>query len=363
MTRPGDAFLRLRSTVLDTLLSDPELSRTGSDVSDPGGGGGDRPKPQRTETDSKPEGLFRASMPLNRPRPEAQPRAERHADPGLFDDPRASQHIHALLDGGSGPESMAGPNSNFSLSQRRGPGDDTPTGVMAPPTRAFGKPRNRFQPTRHLLRNPKVLAVAGCALAALLLLIFVTTGSKPKPSPGLVIATAPPPPAGAPTGSPPGPGGGGSGGSNTPSGSQITVRQAVTQCPAGSTNGMDAFSGEPRKAWSCVRAYQIDGQVMTIELGKSYHIDSIGIVPGFDFVDSDGVDQWTKHRTVARVSYEFEDGEHTTLTQDTMSQRKLVVTPVDPPVTASEVVLTVLKSDGDRSVNDVAISSIVITGK
>lgn len=355
MTRPGDAFLRSRSTVLDTLLSDPELSRTGSDVSGPGPS--ERPKPTRTEPESQPEGLFTANKAGG-----TRPPTEQRPDPGLFDDPRASQHIHALLDGGTGPESMVGPSSNFTLSQRNGPpGDDTPTGVMAPPTRAFAKPR-RFQPTRHVLRNPKVLAVAGCALAALLLLIFVTTGSKPKPSPGLVIATAPPAPAGAPSVAPTVPGGGG-GGSSAPSGNQIPVQQAITACPSGSTSGMDAFSGEPRKAWSCVRAYQIDGQVMTIELGKSYHIDSIGIVPGFDFVDSDGVDQWTKHRTVGRVSYEFQDGEHTTLTQDTMSQRKLVVTPVDPPVTASEVILTVLKSDGDRSINDVAISSIVITGK
>jgi hypothetical protein len=126
---------------------------------------------------------------------------------------------------------------------------------------------------------------------------------------------------------------------------------------------MDAFSGEPDKAWSCPRAYKIDGQVLRIDLGKEYKIDSIAIVPGWDHVATDGTDQWTKFRTVSRVSYQLNDDDKTTYTQETLDQRSLVVTQIEPPIEASEITLTVLKSSGDTSANTVAISSIVITGQ
>lgn len=129
------------------------------------------------------------------------------------------------------------------------------------------------------------------------------------------------------------------------------------------TDGMDAFSGEPDKAWSCPRAYKIDGQVLRIDLGKEYKIDSIAIVPGWDHVGTDGADQWMKYRTVNRVSYQLNDDDKTTYTQETLDQRSMVVTQIDPPIKASEIVLTVLKSSGDNSNNSVAISSIVITGQ
>lgn len=126
---------------------------------------------------------------------------------------------------------------------------------------------------------------------------------------------------------------------------------------------MDAFSGEPGKAWSCARAYQVDGQIIRIDLGKTYEIESIAIVPRWDHVGTDGVDQWAKFRTVSRVSYQFDDKDDTVYTQETLDQRTLVETRIEPPVQASEIVLTVLESSGASSVNTTAISSIVITGR
>jgi hypothetical protein len=45
-----------------------------------------------------------------------------------------------------------------------------------------------------------------------------------------------------------------------------------------------------------------------------------------------------------------------------MDQRKEVTSKIDPPVTASEITVTILESTGDKSINDTAISSIIITG-
>ncbi|WP_280455363.1 hypothetical protein [Nocardia brasiliensis] len=66
---------------------------------------------------------------------------------------------------------------------------------------------------------------------------------------------------------------------------------------------------------------------------------------------------------MSRVSYQFADPDTTTYTQQTLDQRALVVTKLAPPVSASKIVLTVLASKGDPTVNTVAISSIMIIGR
>ncbi|PWV66968.1 hypothetical protein DFR69_12233 [Nocardia neocaledoniensis] len=151
--------------------------------------------------------------------------------------------------------------------------------------------------------------------------------------------------------------------STTAVASEIEVKSAQSKCPPGSTSGMDAFAGESGKAWSCVRAFKVDGQVLSIDLGTVREIDSIGIVPGWDSVSPDGEDQWSKYRTVSRVSYQFDDADTSLYTQQTMDQRTLVVTKFTPPIRASKIVLTVLESKGDSSLNTTAISAITIRGR
>jgi hypothetical protein len=202
------------------------------------------------------------------------------------------------------------------------------------------------------LRKPKVaLAVAGVLAVLLVLVLVFTTGGKNDSSTQLAVIT--------PVSTAPAPA---SPSATAPANANIQVKSAQSHCPPGGTPGMDAFSGDGGKAWSCGRAYNIDGQVLTISLGKTYEVDSIGIVPGWDHVGPDGADNWTKYRTVSRVSYRFDDSDATTYTQQTMDQRTLVVTKLNPPVKASKVVLTVLESKGDPSITTTAISSIVITG-
>ncbi|WP_040700158.1 discoidin domain-containing protein, partial [Nocardia vinacea] len=204
------------------------------------------------------------------------------------------------------------------------------------------------------LKNPKV-ALAVCAvMAVLLVLALMTTGGKDETKrPQQLAVVTSTGTASAPTSKPD---------ASTAASGAITPKSATSHCPSGSTPGMDAFSGQQGKAWSCVRAFKVDGQVLTIDLGKSYQIDSIGIVPGWDSIGTDGSDQWAKYRTVSRVSYQVDDSNKTTYTQQTLDQRTLVVTKLEPPVSASKITLTVLQSKGDQTINTVAISSIVITG-
>ncbi len=276
----------------------------------------------------------------------------------------ASDRINALLNGESpdtGSRSELGSDyAGVPASRlREAAGEDAqrteaPTAAERPPHAAGSRGGGADQFARDLvtqLRKPKVALAVAAALALLLVFVLVVSGGGEQQPSQPQVLTQPATTASEPVPTGPAPG------------SVIEVRSAVSQCPPGGTDAMDAFSGEPGKAWSCARAYQVDGQIMRIDLGKTYEIDSIAIVPGWDHVGTDGVDQWAKNRTVSRVSYQFDDEDATVYTQETLDQRTLVETKIDPPIQASEIVLTVLESAGESSVNTTAISSIVITGR
>lgn len=331
----ADVFRSDRDVVLDTLLGDTALSD---------------PVPPDFGAGIDAEGSIES---------EAFPGDVPDRSPGSA----ASEQIHALLHGRSTPGGAGVPDmSGIPTRHRSGAGqsdgtspanddDDTAIPTLEPRRRGrMSRFTDRFG--RAALLRPKVFAAAAAAFVALLVIVLVSRGGSENDSDSSPLVVAPP--SQVPTTSTT---------AATPASAPIEIRSAETRCPAGSTTGMDAVSGETGKAWSCVRAYRVDGQVMVIDLGGTFQVDSIGIVPGWDYVGPDGGDEWPKHRTVSRVSYEFDDANRTTYTQDTKNLRTLVVTEIDPPIRTSRIVLTVLKSSGDRSVNDVAISSIVVTGQ
>lgn len=344
----GDLFLRHRGAVLDTLLSDPSFGSPEFSADD-----GPAAGPSATERPNIVDSVADSdSVPSVRK---------------VSSGPKASDRIMALLSG----ESPAGSSqleftSDFSeRSARLGAAaeESEQRAGAAPEAREKAADRTSAdgpqfpQVVLAQLRKPKVALAVAAALALVLVLVLVTTGGKKSNPDQLAVVT---PVAAAPPSSKPG-----AGPESAPSESNsapIKVRSAQAHCPAGSTDAMDAFSGEPGKAWSCVRAFKIDGQVMTIDLGKKYQVDSIGIVPGWDSVGSDGADQWNKYRTVSRVSYLFDDPTATRYTQQTLDQRSLVVTKMSPAVSASKITLTIQQSKGEPSINTTAISSIVITG-
>ncbi|MEC3920223.1 discoidin domain-containing protein [Nocardia sp. CDC160] len=330
----GDSFQRHRGAVLKALLSEPSLEVQAATHDKPPrvvASVGVRPEEFEVETSA--------------------PKAGRRHAVG----PRASDQILALLNGGVSeiaPEVEFPPDySERTASEpKSAPAEDPPSagngaGAAAEVVRNLSA-RVAFA----WLRRPKIaLVIGGGLVVSLVLLLTVTQGShQSKPAAIETVTNSPTAAPSVPT-------------TTTVVGAVIQVKSAQSHCPPGSTAGMDAFGGQG-KAWSCVRAYKVDGQVLTIDLGKTYQLDSVGIVPGWDSVGSDGVDQWPKYRTVSRVSYRFDDPNATTDTQETLGQRTLVVTRLNPPITASHITLTVLESKGDPSTNVVAISSIVITG-
>lgn len=348
---PGDVFLRHRGAVLDALLSDPALGSSG------GGAVTDRPASAAAPTSNTPDPELMASIAASAAAAGQTSAAPRRRESS------ASERINALLSGqspDSGSHSSLGSEfSGVPASRLREAAADEPsrTEASAPAQRlpdsagGRGGPEQMARDLATQLRKPKVALGVAAALAVLLVFILVVTGGEDKqPDQLQVLTQAPTSAAEAP---PPGPA----------PGSVIVPESAKSQCPPGGTDAMDAFSGEPGKAWSCARAYQVDGQIIRIDLGKTYEIESIAIVPGWDHVGTDGVDQWAKFRTVSRVSYQFDDKDDTVYTQETLDQRTLVETRIEPPVQASEIVLTVLESSGASSVNTTAISSIVITGR
>lgn len=358
---PGDVFLRHRSAVLDALLADPGLEPTGAAaVGEPSASVtgtavlGD--ELASDDTDSAEA----SSASLAGPEISGAPESARRR---LSSGPKASDRILALLNG-QPPDSSAGleftaDHSEAAASRLRASGEPAETrSEPKPPAPEQKSAASRPTSVGELgktavvhLRKPKVaLAVAG-ALVLVLILVLVTTGGEDNSSQNVVVTQAS---GGTPlqTSAPPA----------TPAAAAIQVQSAKAHCPQGGTDAMEAFSGESGKAWRCPRAYRVDGQVLTIDLGKTYQVDSIGIVPGFDAVGSDGTDQWNKYRTVSRVSYRFDDANATTYTQQTLDQRNVVTTEIKPAVSASKITLTVLESKGEPSVNTTAISSIVITG-
>ncbi|MFF0457881.1 discoidin domain-containing protein [Nocardia africana] len=352
----ADVFARHRGAVLDALLSEPGLS-TASGVAD------------QPDVGAPSSAGVSASMADSAPvYSEAPPRSVANAARPL-NGPKASDRIMALLNG----ESPGGPSgleftSDFAdragARLERAGADEAKTPASEPdkptqPERSSrsDKPAGAAAPAQQLLamvRKPKVAIALAGVLVIVIILALVTTGGKKDGGDQVkvVTAAAAAPPTAAPKPS-----------DSLTAGTVIQVKSAESHCPSGSTPGMDAFSGQADKAWSCVRAYRVDGQVLTIDLGKTYRIDSVGIVPGWDSIGSDGSDQWTKFRTVSRVSYRFNDPGVTTYTQQTMDQRSIVVTKINPPVTASKITLTILESKGDAAINTTAISSIVVTGQ
>jgi len=102
---------------------------------------------------------------------------------------------------------------------------------------------------------------------------------------------------------------------------------ASGSCPAGSTSAQTMAGADPRNAFVCVRD-GIDGQVIDIDLSKTYVITAISLTPGWIGQDASGAAQWSQHRVVTTVQYAFNDTERTMITQDTKNVHGEAVIPV-----------------------------------
>lgn len=117
---------------------------------------------------------------------------------------------------------------------------------------------------------------------------------------------------------------------------------------------MNAFRPESVQPWICIRAWQIDGQLLQVLFDKTYVLSAASIMPGANTTDG-GEDQWNRYRTVRKLTWAFNDAAQTRCDQDTDSQRKTAVLNIGPatctqkgpwqPVVASSVTITIRKTE------------------
>lgn len=79
---------------------------------------------------------------------------------------------------------------------------------------------------------------------------------------------------------------------------------AQNSCAQGSTPAQTMSGMDPHNAFVCVRGGG-DGQVITIDLGRTYVLTAISLTPGWVGQDASGVSQWSQHRVVTIVQWTF----------------------------------------------------------
>ena len=132
-----------------------------------------------------------------------------------------------------------------------------------------------------------------------------------------------------------------------PDSDQAVAFTASANCPAGSTSAQALTDTASDSAWVCVRGApggQVDGQVLHIDLGRSYLLTAVAITPGWVAKTPGGKDEWLAHRVVSRVQYIFNDDERTIFTQDTANTHGPVTTPLPKKVLASRVAVIILQT-------------------
>lgn len=145
----------------------------------------------------------------------------------------------------------------------------------------------------------------------------------------------------------------------------IAISTATARCPAPSSDPMNAIRPASVKPWICVRAWQIDGQVLELAFGQASVIAAVNVMPGANSTEGDQ-DQWGRYRTVERLEWAFNDAAHTRCTQATGSLRQLAPLTVTPancsqkgttwqPVIASAVSVTIQKTAEPSNPNTLGV--------
>jgi hypothetical protein len=129
--------------------------------------------------------------------------------------------------------------------------------------------------------------------------------------------------------------------STTPATSDAPIPfTASADCPPGSTAAQSLADPQARTPWICARP--VDGQVLTIDLGRAYVITAVSIVPGAvnKTGSDDQGDPWLQHRVVSRVQWQFNDTDKTIKTQNTGNVHGEAVMPV-PNLLASAITVII----------------------
>jgi hypothetical protein len=128
---------------------------------------------------------------------------------------------------------------------------------------------------------------------------------------------------------------------------QAVPYTASANCPAGSTSAQALTDTSSDSAWVCVRGPEgttVDGQVLHVDLRRSYVLAAVSVTPGWVAKTPGGKDEWLQHRVVTRVQYVFNDTDRTIFTQDTGNTHGPVTTPLPHKVLASRVTVVILQT-------------------
>ena len=222
-------------------------------------------------------------------------------------------------------------------------GDLEPVDLDAPAEGELEEPTAAFLGAADANAGSKKTAlVLGAGLVVAIVAIvgaFVMFSSPDTPaSPDTATPTAAAPaPSAAPTSAP----------HAAPDQDQAVPFTASANCPPGSTSAQALTDTASDSAWVCVRGApggQVDGQVLHIDLGRSYVLSAVSITPGWVAKTPGGKEEWLAHRVVTRLQYIFNDDERTIFTQDTGNTHGPVTTPLPKKVLASRVTVIILQT-------------------
>lgn len=190
---------------------------------------------------------------------------------------------------------------------------------------------------------------AAAVIGAVVLLVFQLlpgggsqthkANTKPTETPAYSVPTitesataAAPPPSGAPGASTIGP---------------IGILDArTTGCIGGSTNPRAAINKKDPTdgvAWMCVPAQgvSVPGTILRVKFDDLYYVTGLETIPGWMRTNPDFSDEWLKHMTAAVLEYQFNDADETRIVQPTDNFHGPVASPIDPPVKASGMTITI----------------------
>jgi hypothetical protein len=138
---------------------------------------------------------------------------------------------------------------------------------------------------------------------------------------------------------------------------------ASSDCPAGSTAAQSVADPNSSTPWVCVRS--VDGQVLDIDLGRTFVVTAVSIVPGaINKTDaaSDEPDPWLQHRVVTRVQWQFNDTDRTVKNQNTGNVRGEAVESIRPGVLASKITLIVQETSRPPAIAPTSTASVAPPG-
>lgn len=125
--------------------------------------------------------------------------------------------------------------------------------------------------------------------------------------------------------------------------------QAVGTCPGG-TDASGAIDGRQETAWVCPSGGT--GKVVRLTLPKPYVVTAVSIVPGFNYRNPNGTDEWMNYRVVRRLTWIFNDAGKTSRPQTTSGLRSAALLEV-PNVVASQITVliqeTAAPTDGGQT--------------